>query len=156
MIKIIQAEEKHIPEICKLWVEFMEYTVEIDPIFAFHEYNMTWFEKEHLRPAMSDPDSLVLAACEADKVVGYSYALVMTPMKYERRPKYGNIHDLFVTCDRRRKRVGEKLYQEMLKWFHTRGINRVELHIISQNGLASSFWRKQGFSDFEQKMYREI
>ncbi|MGD1118650.1 MAG: GNAT family N-acetyltransferase [Dehalococcoidales bacterium] len=148
MLKIVKAEEKHIPDICKLWVEFMEYTVDIEPI--------PWFEKEHLRPAMQDPNSLILVASDGDKTVGYAYALIMEPLTVETRGKYGNIHDLFVARDCRRRGVGEQLYKAMLKWFCARDIERVELHIISRNRLASSFWRKQGFTDFEQKMFRRI
>jgi GNAT superfamily N-acetyltransferase len=156
MLKITKAQERHIPDICNLWVEFMEFTLDVDPIYTLREYDVPWFEKTQLRPAMQNNNSLILVAVHEDKVVGYSYALIIEPAEAETRGRYGNIHDLFVTKDWRRKGLGEKLYHEMLGWFRERGVERVELHIISMNKLASSFWRKQGFTDFEQKMYRQI
>jgi len=48
MIVIIKAEERHIPDICKLWLEFMRFSHDIDPIFATRDGALPGFEKEYL------------------------------------------------------------------------------------------------------------
>ena len=52
--------------------------------------------------------------------------------------------------------IGERLYGEVLKWFRSRGIERVELEITTKNNISASFWKKQGFTEFQRRLYREI
>jgi len=50
---------------------------------------------------------------------------------------FGNIHDLFVTEDYHREDIGEKMYVEILKWFHSQGINRIDLQVIVKKAAVS-------------------
>lgn len=103
MIKITKAEEKHIPEICTLWWEFMKFSEEFDPVFAPVEGAIPVFEKEHLRPAMQNKNSLIQVALDGKKVIGYSYSLVYEPSGLTvQENKTGCIHDLFINQDYRR------------------------------------------------------
>ncbi len=156
MTKIIKAGERHIPAICRLWWEFMIYSADVDPILAPIDGTVPIFEKEHLRPAMQNENNLVLVALDGKKVVGYSFSLIQDPGKLAKRKKYGCIHDLFVTADYRRRGIGEKMYDEILKWFHAKDIDRVELNVIPGNRAACSFWRKQEYEDFQYTLYRKI
>src|SRR4030042_4055363 len=156
MIKIIKAEERHIPDVCKLWWEFMKYSEEIDPVFAPEEGVIPVFEKQELRPTMQNKDSLILVALDGKKTVGYSYSLIIRKSPLGKRQKSGLVHDLFVTEDCRRKGTGEKLYAEILKWFHSQGVDRVELQVIAKNKAGCSFWRKHGYGDFQHTWCREI
>jgi GNAT superfamily N-acetyltransferase len=90
------------------------------------------------------------------KVVGYSYSLIQAPSNLVKRKKYGCIHDLFVTKDYRRHGIGEKMYGEILKWFHTKGIERVELQVIAKNQMSYSFWKKHGFTVFQNTLFKKI
>jgi len=112
------------------------------------------FIKEHLRPAMEAENSLVLVALDDEKVAGYSYSLIIGTSNLEDRAKYGCIHDLFITETHRRKGLGDKMVSEIVKWFRLNDIHRVELDILAQNQVASSFWKKQGFADFKHTLYR--
>ena len=156
MIEIVNAEESHVTDICILWLEFMQYSEDIDPIFAIREGIIPVFEKEYLCPAMKAENSLVLVALDRNHVVGYSYSLILEPGNLNKRKKYGCIHDLFITKDYRRRRIGEKMYDEILKWFHSEGIYRVELQVIVKNKAAVSFWRKYGYMDFQNTLCRQI
>jgi ribosomal protein S18 acetylase RimI-like enzyme len=42
---------------------------------------------------------------------------------------------------------------EIMKWFHSNDIHRIELDVIVQNQIASSFWEKHGFRDFKRVLY---
>jgi hypothetical protein len=72
MIDIIKAEERHIPDICNLWLEFMQFSQDIDPIFKPRDGAVPFFEEEYLRPVTKSKNSLVLVALDGEKVVGYS------------------------------------------------------------------------------------
>ena len=64
MTDIIRAREQHISDICRLWLEFVKYSENIDPIYAVRDEIIPIFEKEYLRPAMQDNNSLVLVAVD--------------------------------------------------------------------------------------------
>jgi len=156
MIEIIRAEESHVSAIGKLWLEFMRYSEDIDPIFALRDGAVPGFEKEYLRPAMQNKNGLVLVALDGKKTVAYSYSQVQEPPSVATRKKWGLIEHLFVTKDYRRRGIGEKMYEEILKWFHSQDIDRVELQVILKNEAAISFWRKHGYMDFQNTLYRQI
>jgi GNAT superfamily N-acetyltransferase len=62
------------------------------------------------------------------------------------RPIHGCIHDMFITGKHRRKGIGENMLVEIMKWFKSRDILRIELDVLAQNQVAASFWGKQGFT----------
>jgi ribosomal protein S18 acetylase RimI-like enzyme len=156
MIQIVKAEERHIPDICKLWVEFLHYSEDFHPIFAIREGAEKDMEKEFLRPAMADKNKLVLMALDDGKAVAYSVSEIQGPHKLKRQITSAGIDHLFVTKNCRRQGIGEKMYAEILKWFKATGVDRVELHVIARNKAACSFWRKQGFGDFQYVWERDI
>jgi diamine N-acetyltransferase len=132
------------------------FSARIDPIFAPQPGSIRVFEKDYLRPAIGDKNSLILVALNGEKVVGYSYTLIADSALEVNHKNFGLIHDLFVTQDSRRRGTGEKLYTEILKWFKAKGVNRVELSVIAKNEAACGFWRKHGYGDFQHTWYREI
>lgn len=156
IIEIVRANEHHITELGNLWMEFMRYSHEIDPVFTPHDGTIPIFIKEYLHPAMEAENSLVLVALDEGNVVGYSYSLIIETSNLEDRVKYGCIHDLFITVAHRRKGIGEKMLGEIMKWFYSNDIHRIELDVIAQNQVASSFWKKHGFRDFKRTLYRHL
>jgi len=157
MIKIIKAEEKHIPDICKLWWEFMKYSESFDPVFAPVEGAIPLFEKQELRPAMQNKNSLILVALDGKKVVGYGYSLIYGPSKLTmKEDKAGCIHDLFITRDCRRQGIGKTIYTEILKWFRSKDVNRIYLDVNVNNHEANEFWRKLGYTYFQITLSRKI
>lgn len=70
MIEIVRAEEKHLPEIGKLWWEFMLYHQDIDPWFTPLDDATPGFLESYVRGRyMKSENGLVLAAVENGKVV---------------------------------------------------------------------------------------
>ena len=156
MIEITKADEPHIPELGNLWMEFMLYSQSIDEIYAPADDSIPLFIKDYLRPAMEAENSLVLVALDGGRAVGYSYSLIKEPSDLNTRDKWGCIHDMFVTSEYRNRGIGKQLYSEILRWFHSNGISRVELEVITQNIPAVSFWEKHGFIDQSRNLYRNI
>ena len=153
-IQIIRAIEEHVTDLGNLWMEFMRYTQDVDPVFTPQDGAIPVFIKEYLRPAMEAENSLVLVALDEEKVVGYSYSLINETSNLADRAKYGCIHDLFITATHRMKGISDRIVSEIMKWFRLNDIHRVELDVLAQNQIASSFWRKQGFADFKHTLYR--
>jgi len=154
MIEIRRAEERHINDIGNLWLEFMRFSQDIDTIYAPREGTVPVFINDYLRPVINDENSLVLVALDGGRAVGYSYSLISEPSDLVKRGRYGLIHDMFITAGSRRKGIGDKMFDEIIKWFHSNGIDRVELEVIVNNPAAYSFWEKHGFTEFKHTLFR--
>ncbi|MGD0794153.1 MAG: GNAT family N-acetyltransferase [Dehalococcoidales bacterium] len=155
MIKIVKAEEQHIPEICKLWLEFMYFHRDIDYIFTPRDGAVVGFEEEMVRRLMKFEDGLVLIALDGEQVVAYSLSEIRSS-KGLKLEKFGAIDHVAVTASYRRRGVGEKMVSEILKWFKSRNIERVELEVLTKNPIGYSFWKKHGFTDYRHRLYRRI
>ena len=155
MMEIVKAEEKHVADIGRLWLEFMHFHAAVDPIFTPRDGAAAGFEKEMVRRLMESEDGLVLVALDGKRAVGYSLAEIRDSpgLKLE---KFGAVDHVAVTAEFRRKGVGEKVLGEIMKWFRSRGIDRVELEVAARNETGYSFWRKHGFTDYRHRLYRQI
>jgi GNAT superfamily N-acetyltransferase len=156
MIEIVIANEEHITELGDLWMGFMRFHANIDPVYEPSDGAITIFVDEYLRPAMTEKNSLVLVALDGQRVVGYSYSIIVEPHKLNKREKYGKIHDMFIAALYRRRGIGVRMFNEITKWFHSNNMNRIELDVMIRNQSASSFWGKLGFTDLSRTLYRNI
>ena len=155
-IKIVKAEEKYITEIGKLWWEFMIFHQNVDPWFTPREGSIPGFEENQIRRLMRSEDGLVLVSLNRDKVIGYSLSEIKGRSAAFGRDKWGYIHDMAITSKYRRIGVGEKILIEIIKWFHSKNVERIELQAASQNLIANTFWQKHGFTIYMHTLYKEI
>jgi ribosomal protein S18 acetylase RimI-like enzyme len=151
-MRILPAAESHIPEIVEIWKEFMDYHSDIDPYFARNEEGHSKFE-EWLKELMKSDTALVLVALDRGMVLAYSLSQINQRPPLFDKVDYGYIYDLAVKSEYRRKGIGEKMVDEILGWFKSRWIDRIELMVLSKNHAAFSFWNKQGFEVFLNRMY---
>jgi len=156
LITIIEAEEKHIPDITRLWKEFIQFHIDILPIWIPNEGAEDGQREEQTKPLMASDKGLVLVALDGDEVIGYSISEIKDPPRGSTRLEYGYIHHVAVTENYRRTGVGEQMFSEILKWFKSKGMDRIELDITSKNYVSSSFWGKLGFEEYVRTLYREI
>ena len=156
MIAIVKAEEEHVTAIGKLWWEFMEIHQQADAIFTPREGAIPGFQENYLRRFMRSENGLVLVALDGEKVIGYSLSEIMGPSPGFKREEYGSFDQMAITADYRKKGIGEKMFAEIMKWFESRNIDRVEIQTASRNGMANSFWHKLGFEIFQYNLYKNI
>lgn len=153
-MRVIRAEEGHIPQIIERWKELMDYHKELDPYFTRDPKGHLAFEG-HIRECLGSDNDLILVAIEGEDVVGYLLAhLSSKPPVFELRT-YGEISDLAVRKDQWRRGVGERMYRGALKWFKSKGMQRIEVRAIPSNKAAMEFWKKHGFKDYFNTMYLE-
>jgi ribosomal protein S18 acetylase RimI-like enzyme len=156
MIEIVKAEEKHMAEIGQLWWEFILFHQDIDPIYTSLDGAIPGFIENHLRHFMESEDGLVLVAVDGKKVVGYSLSEIHRISPGLKRDKYGYIDDMAVTLNYRRKGIGEMMFTEIMRWFRSKDIRRLELGTLAKNVVANSFWQKQGFTVYRYTLYKNI
>ncbi len=103
---------------------------------------------------LAGPQNRVFIADEDGEAVGYLYAQVV------RRPESAlrhaldlvYIHHIAVRRTHRGQGCGEALVQRALALAREEGIARVELDVWSFNEGARAFFRRQGFTVFNERM----
>lgn len=156
MIRIVRSEEKHISDIRELWIEFLKYSEELHPVFAIGEGAAEHMEHNFLRPALQDKNQQVILALDDARALGYAVAKMQERLPKQHGFVTGVIDHLFVAQDCRRRGIGSQLYAGVLEWYKVAGVNRVEVQLLAKNKVACSFWKKQGYGDFEYIWEREI
>jgi ribosomal protein S18 acetylase RimI-like enzyme len=156
MIKIIRAKEQNVTEIGQLYLEFINFHAEIDPIWTPIDNPIPDMVENHLRRFMKSEDGLVLVALVKQQVIGYSLSEIKKVTPGSKRGKYGYVDTVAITESYRRKGIGELMFAEILKWFRSNDINRIEVQTASQSEGANLFWQKQGFTIFQHNWYKNL
>ena len=154
-IKIAEATEKDIPEIVELWKELADYHSNIDSFFTRRDAGHVNF-KSFITELIKSKEAKILIAIENEKIIGYTIAKIDLYPPVYLLEKHGSIYDMYVILKYRKKGIGNKLWQEALKWFKMLNLERVELSIVPANLEASSFWKKQGFKNYMHKLFINI
>ena len=153
-MEIKEAAEKHIPEIIKLWMEFMYFNADIEPIDSSGDKVLTQVET-HLKNRITSDDSLILVATDNNKVVGYSISEITRKRPSTRKENFGIIYDMAITADQRGKGIGKEMLDRIKAWFKDHDIKRIEISTVTKNTIGKKFWREQGFQEYKEIMYME-
>ena len=153
-MRIIKADESHIPQITEIWKELVDLHADILPFYTRREEGPANFVKYAKLSILSDK-SLMLVAVEDDRVVAYSISNVAKHPPVYLTEVYGLISDMAVRSGHRRRGIGEAMLRVIKEWFSSQGIHRIELHATPGNTSGYSFWKKHGFVDYEHIMYLE-
>ena len=156
MIEIAKAQECHVEDIGKLFWEFIVFHQNIDAIWTPGNNAIPCFIEDHLSKFMKSEDRLALVALDDSRSIGYSLSEIKRIPPGPKREDYGYIDQLAITAIYRRRGVGEKMYAEIVKWFQSRGIRRIELGTTARNTVANSFWQKQGFTVYMHTLFSEL
>jgi ribosomal protein S18 acetylase RimI-like enzyme len=133
----------------------MQFHQDIDSFLTPRDGAVTGFEEKMLRRLMKSEEGLVLVALDGRQAVGYSLSEISNPGGLN-VDNVGLINHLAITEDFRRSGVGDKMLDEILKWFRSRSIDRVELDVLTKNQVGYSFWKKHGFTDFRHRLFKQI
>lgn len=144
-IKYRPAKQTDIPGITALWLEFMDVHAAIDPRLPLSEDAEQKFQS-YLNQVLTDQNALVLVAEAGSILFGYCLARVSHHPAVFTKQTYGYINDLFVTSRERRKGIGQALFEATASALRDRGIPDLEVSLVPRNEMASSFWRKLGFT----------
>ena len=105
---------------------------------------------------LDDPDTILLVAENAAKVIGYAYGALAGYDYISLRGPAALLHDLIVDPDHRGRGVGRLLLEAMLSQGQSRGAPRIVLSTAEQNVAAQRFFERMGFRRTMVEMTREM
>lgn len=155
-VVIRSATLADVPSLTALWIELMDFHAKRDAFFTRgkkgHEA-----AAQYISRAIQNPDrASVLVGQLGGDILGYCYAVINDYLPVFDEKHYGSIVDLAVTTGARRHRLGQRLVEETLKWLKRKGITRVDVTVARKNEISTKFWRKMGFGDFKEILFRNI
>lgn len=154
-MRVARAEEEDLPQVVERWREMMLLHERLDPVFEMAPGGEEVFDG-FLRTWMASEEHLLLVAKEGREVLGYLLAHIVSRPPVFKERTYGEIGDLAVGEDHRRKGAGERMLKGSMKWFKSKGVERIEVRCSSSNPAAISFWRKHGYRERSYIMSAEL
>ncbi len=155
MIKIRPAKIRDAEAIASLHLEMMKMHRQFGKMFEIKKTSKQiaedWFKKVPRRKK----NKLLVAEID-EEVVGYLWAKLKKRPSIYKDVDWGEIADLYVSKNHRRKGIGKKLVTEILKWFKEKKIKTIDLYVASDNEVANKVWKYFKFKEYFKKMYREL
>jgi len=154
-ISVRRAVEADVPGVVALWSEMMAFHEALDPCFERASDGEERFA-EFLRGNLANEKWLLVVADDGGKLVGYGMAALSErpPVLKERR--IGVISDLAVSAGYRRRGIGRRLVNEMMRWFREQRLRSAEVNVAARNPISTAFWRSAGFGDYLERRRREV
>ena len=151
---IRRARIEDVESLVRLWRLMWEYHIPFDPRFevtAAADLVMSrWFEET----LQSERAVLLAAEEEPGKLLGYCHAMILENPPVVPWQFYGYVSEIAVR-DKRRG-TGTKLLEAAHAWFREKGLPYAEVNVSVRNSVAGRFWRKQGYSEFLERLRREL
>ena len=148
------ARMEDVEPIVVLWREMLDYHIPLDPRFEISPAASIvmgqWIES-----ALENERSAVFVAETAPgALVGYCHATIQEYPAIVPRVLCGYVSELAVR--RRRTGIGSRLLDTAHVWFRAKDITYAEVNVSVKNQVARSFWRKHGYTEFIERLRRDL
>jgi ribosomal protein S18 acetylase RimI-like enzyme len=142
-LKIRRADESDMPLLLMLAEEFMS------EVETTREKRM-----EILRKALRNPDYELVVAELAGETVGFIDQWIIHDFAHGAKLSY--IQNLYITSKHRRKGIGSRLLEEIIRNAEKKGV--LEIHAVTEfeNKPALNLYRKHGFVEESLQLEREF
>lgn len=139
----------------ELWVPFMEYCSKLDD-FSEVEKRAEQIFYTHLRDFITHKENAILIAEENGKLIGYAKITKTKRPPVYKKKEMGEITDLFVLPEYRKKRVGLKLVKASENWFRKRNLKLAWIKVHATNELGTLFWEKNNYTNYMIEKIKKI
>lgn len=147
-VNIREAEKKDINPLIKLFMKIMDYHNKIDKGF-YESSNGKKVEdklKDDITSYLEDPDAKIVVAEIDKKIVGYMIGTFSHMPLYMTNKYMGMIAHAFILEKHRRQKIGQKMFNELKKWFKNNKVKCITLLVDVGNNIAIKAWEKYSFS----------
>jgi ribosomal protein S18 acetylase RimI-like enzyme len=116
------------------------------------------FSSSEISDLLKKEKNIIFAAEENHQIIGYVFAEIMnypeTSIRYNMDVIF--IQHISIKESYRRKGVGKLLLKRVLRLAEEKGISIIMLDVWTFNKEAANFFKKQGFSVFDERMWINI
>lgn len=150
----------------KAKIEELKIIQELDYQLFIHdgEYdstlNMNWpFEEEgenYFKDKICEKDGICFVAEIDGKIVGYLVGEIIKPYPYRKIKKQSELGNTLVKEEFRGQRIGEKLFDEFVKWSKEKGMERIKVSAYFGNIRAINFYKRVGFVPYSTELEYEL
>ena len=154
-LTVKKAVQSDVSGILKVWKELMIHHEDLDPDSFGMCDCAPGIYADFLSRILDDREYYVPVAILEGGIAGYSVAhITHHPPLFKLMPR-GEIVDIAVLEQHRRKGIGAVILSGMVEWFHRENIFRIEMNVAEDNSIGRAFWESAGFRPFLRKMYLE-
>ena len=153
-MNVREARGEEIPRLVDLWTEMWDYHSVFDPYYRkspLAERVMAAWLGENI-----DSDRSAVLVAGLDGIVGYVCGVIQENPPVVPDQFFGYVSEIAVTESSRRTGVGDKLLVAIHDWFRGKGMPYVEVNVSVRNAVSRSFWRKNGYKDFLERLRRDL
>ena len=162
--RVRPARMQEIDRVAALWTLITEHHAGLDPLFRMRPGHVAEGElRELLRGLARDPDAAILVydgsgetEAEAAQIDGIVIVRIDHAPAIMEETERGEITDLGVRPERRRKGIARLLAGEAMDWARDRGVERVEIQVASGNVEGQAFWRALGYTDLMDVLHKRL
>ena len=153
--RVREAATRDLDRVAALWTSITHHHQEIDPVFQMRPHADDQI-KALLLTLYRDPDAKILVYDHDNDISGLCIVRIDHSPPIMRETGRGEITDLGVREDFRRKGIGTRLVEEALAWVRAAGIARVEIQVAKGNASGQAFWRARGFGDLMDVLHKRL
>lgn len=150
-----RATTGDVEAIVSLWREMWDFNARLDPRMVAsavaNSVQRRWIEGH-----LEGERSVVLVAQDGREIVGYALATILENPPIVPHQFFGYVSEMSVAEARRRSGVGTLLLDGVHAWFRTKGLPYAEVTAAVRNQVSRNFWRRQGYSDFVERLRRDL
>lgn len=138
------ATKKDIPALVKLYSQFYRYNALLQP----DDYVAVKETGDYLTWIFDQPLHTLFLAESGEYIVGFIHLAISQTPNYPSLAAhtFGQIIDLFIMENYRRKGIGEKLMSTAKQWMISKDLDYLELQVLANNSQAIDFYEELDFS----------
>lgn len=138
-----------------LFGELHHFNAALDPRFALAD-GWEHVLAEHLAHTRSAGHGVTLLAWMSDRPAGFLMMDGHTDSPLFLHRHWAEVLALYVTSEVRGQGLADQLVTTGLRWAHSRGFDRVQLHVTATNERARAFYQTAGFAPVQEIWRREL
>ena len=151
---IRRARTEDVEPIVVLWREMLDYHVPLDPRFELSPAAPIVMGQWIEAALENERAAVFVAETSPGALDGYCHATIQEYPAIVPRVLCGYVSEL--TVRPRRRGIGSRLLETAHAWFREKGITYAEVNVSVKNQAARSFWRKHGYTDFIERLRRDL
>ncbi|MFC1627344.1 GNAT family N-acetyltransferase [Patescibacteria group bacterium] len=157
-MKISKPSLNDIPELLKLWRGQYKYHNDLDNYYyVSNSIELDNKFTKYLKIAINKNNPNILIATINNQIVGFiTFEKSSTDYFDTKIKQYGEVIELFVSKEFRKRGIGKKLLTKVEKYFSEKGIEHIEIQCSTFNKDALDFYKNSNYVNRQTLLFKKI